>query len=180
MNKLYVGEYRDSYVGGSLVFISEDRYLPKIEMNGLKVILDSFNTQSYRLLMGANKTAGVSPEEFWNFVNNNNFTDEFKNFLRIMLEGTTYPGYSDKRIRIDWMLRPRKGIYIVFELEIDDEVYRITDILDFLKGKIDTIVPKKLIDETCEGDEKEGIAGCFEIDDSEGEFLIVSDSYYCA
>jgi hypothetical protein len=130
---LFVGEYSDSYTGGSVVFISTKRFLKDFELNGLSVILDSTENCLYRMrkFPGSNGS-GITPEEFWKLIDGGEFTQEFKNYLITVLskDGDDYPGYRNKNIRVDWFPENDEGIYIVYEKEIDDESEDIVIISD--------------------------------------------------
>jgi hypothetical protein len=124
---LFVGEYCDSYTGGSVVFISTEEFLDQFEMNGLKIIRDSHQVQ-LRQVKRMFSYFGVPIEKFWERINAETFTDEFKTYLKEYPSNKWYLG--NDRIRADWLPENEEGIYIVFKKEIDDlsdEIVIISD-----------------------------------------------------
>jgi hypothetical protein len=137
---LFVGEYDASYTGGSVVFISTEEFLNEFEMDGFKIIRDSFNTQLRRirnLVPHEESVNGIKLIKFWNLVRDGNFSSDFIHMVNGWLNknpknmNERYPGYSDGRIRVDWFPDNDEGIYIVYKMEVqsenDDEIEIISN-----------------------------------------------------
>lgn len=136
MKKLYVFEYNGSYTGGSIVIICEENELNEMlkENHGQhQLISDEGNVLKYKLeSLPCGNSDGIPQKDFVKLVREQNFPGQFLNRILDTLEltGDGYPGYSDGRVRLDWLLafhigEPADGIYKVFEIDVQHEISRI-------------------------------------------------------
>lgn len=135
---LFVGEYNDDYTGGSVVFIATEKQAKRFKRNGLKVITDPFENQIYQVRKfpgsekGCGTSSGITPEHFWSLIEKGEFTEDFKADVREILSNESqYPGFSNKKIRVDWLWEADSGIYLIYQQEVfdndGDEVFIVSD-----------------------------------------------------
>jgi hypothetical protein len=130
MNKyLYVCEYSASYTSGSFVAIAsheeELNSLILARKNGLMLITDRENVLCYKLTnSGLGRISGMEKSEFIDKVSSM-FSGQFLSRIleTLTLTEDKYPGYSDGRVRLDWLVsfhgfEPEDGVYIVFDLPV--------------------------------------------------------------